>query len=1067
MKRIAVKLSVFISIILCFTLTVFAEALSPAEARKESMGTTVTVTGYAFSSTDTNSVGFVNEFYLSDARAAGICVVPSGSVSVSLYKEYSVTGTLSRVNGEIKLTNASVTPLPGTISRKYYRLTYEEALDYENYGGTFARLIGTAASPVIENNVLKSFLLTNGESTIKVIIPDNVLSLSKGASGKAELTELLRYKRTVTVDGFVAKIGTETVIRIKDCDDIDVQEHTCVFGEAVTEKAPSCGIAGLSVKVCDCGKRLETVLPALEHSFYEVKEKAPTCTENGLSVKLCKNCSFREETVIGKTEHNYKERTEREPSCSLEGIRVRYCSGCDFREEIPIAKTNHTYKERVEKEATCTTDGVNVKYCSKCDFVAERFTIPKTGHNYKERTEREPSCSLEGIRVRYCSGCDFREETPIAKTNHTYKERVEKEATCTTDGVKVKYCSKCDFVAERFTIPKTGHNYKERTEREPSCSLEGIRVRYCSGCDFREETPIAKTNHSYKERVEKEATCTADGVKVKYCYKCDFVAERFTIPKTGHSIKEKVERESTCTTEGKAVKYCQNCDFREESVIPKKEHTVKTKTEVSATCTTEGKAVKYCQNCNFREESVLPKTGHNYVDKLKKATFTDDGYIYKECKNCKNITEKTVISAVTDCSLSKESFVYDGKKHSVTVTLKDRNGKKITDFNCFGNEGKDIGKYTVTVELKGNYSGKKSFSFSVVPGNPTDLKAVVIANQVTLTFKGTAGADGYRVYYQKGTKLESLGTTTKTSCSFALPDYGKSYTLVIKSYKKSGDTTLWSSGVKTTISSGPHNVTGIKGNSNYYKIKLSWDKTETADGYRVYIKIDGKYKVLTTTEKTSFTVSPLKSDTKYTFAVKAYRKVNGKTLWGKATKKTVTTLSGKPASFSAKESYYTVDLSWREVKGAEGYKVYVYNAKKKKYVTLKSVTSNKYTAENLNSGTTYKFAVKPYAKDGKKIRYGEAVYLTVTTRLKTPSLSVTAKSKGNTLSWKKVNGASGYEIYCCYEKNGKYKKLKTTDKLSFNHTGVSKVCYYKVRAYKVVGKEKLYSSFSTVKKAAR
>ena len=592
-------------------------------------------------------------------------------------------------------------------------------------------------------------------------------------------------------------------------------------------------------------------------------------------------------------------------------------------------------------------------------------------------------------------------------------------------------------------------------------------MRYCSGCDFREETSIAKTNHTYKERVEKEATCTTDGVKVKYCSKCDLVAERFSIPKTGHSIKEKVERESTCTTEGKAVKYCQNCDFREESVLPKKEHSVKTKTEVAATCTAEGKAVKYCQNCNFREESVLPKTGHNYEDKLKKATFTDDGYIYKECKNCKNITEKTVVSAVTDCSLSKESFAYDGKKHSVTVTLKDRNGKKITDFNCFGTEGKDIGKYTVTVELKGNYSGKKSLSFSVVPGNPTDLKAVVIANQVTLTFKGTVGADGYRVYYQKGTKLKSLGTTTKASCSFALPDYGKSYTLVIKSYKKVGDTTLWSSGIKTEISSGPQNVTGIKVSSNYYKIKLSWDKTETADGYRVYIKIDGKYKVLTTTEKTSFTVSPLKSDTKYTFAVKAYRKVDGKTLWGKATKKTVTTLSGKPASFSAKESYYTVDLSWREVKGAEGYKVYVYNAKKKKYVTLKSVTSSKYTAENLNSGTTYKFAVKPYAKDGKKIRYGEAVYLTVTTKLKTPSLSVTAKSKGNTLSWKKVNGASGYEIYCCYEKNGKYKKLKTTDKLSFNHTGVSKVCYYKVRAYKVVGKEKLYSSFSTVKKAAR
>ena len=190
---------------------------------------------------------------------------------------------------------------------------------------------------------------------------------------------------------------------------------------------------------------------------------------------------------------------------------------------------------------------------------------------------------------------------------------------------------------------------------------------------------------------------------------------------------------------------------------------------------------------------------------------------------------------------------------------------------------------------------------------------------------------------------------------------------------------------------------------------------------------------------------------------------------GNSTKKVAETSSGKPSSFSGKESYNSVALSWREVKGADGYKVYVYSSKKKKYTTLKSVKSNKYTAEELKSGTTYKLAVKPYAKKNGKTYYGKPVYLTVTTKLTRPILTAKITAKGNTLSWNKVNGADGYVIYYSTEKDGSYTKLKTTTAAAYTHTKASKSkkYYYKVRAYKTVSGEKIYSSFSTVKKAAR
>ena len=313
MKKPALSLNALILFIFCSVFTASAAEFALPDVRNAPIGSEVTVIGYAFSATDTPGTGFEGEFYLNNLKAQGICVSLSESTPNSLYKEYSVTGTLTETNGEIKITDAVVTALSGTEgTRKTKKLNSSDASDYESNGGTFARVIGTVSSPVTENGVLKSFTLTDDYGSIRVVIPDNVLSLSDGANGKAVLTEKLQYKLTVNVDGFIARNGSEVYIRIKDCDDIDVQEHTCLFSDEVIEKEATCEVDGLAVKECICGRREERVIPALTHDFYTADEKAVTCTEDGLKAKLCRNCSFREETIIAKTGHNYKERTETE-----------------------------------------------------------------------------------------------------------------------------------------------------------------------------------------------------------------------------------------------------------------------------------------------------------------------------------------------------------------------------------------------------------------------------------------------------------------------------------------------------------------------------------------------------------------------------------------------------------------------------------------------------------------------------------------------------------------------------------------------------------------------------------
>ncbi|MBU3111037.1 InlB B-repeat-containing protein [Clostridium lacusfryxellense] len=78
---------------------------------------------------------------------------------------------------------------------------------------------------------------------------------------------------------------------------------------------------------------------------------------------------------------------------------------------------------------------------------------------------------------------------------------------------------------------------------------------------------------------------------------------------------------------------------------------------------------------------------------------------------------------------------------------------------------------------------------------------------------------------------------------------------------------------------------------------------------------------------------------------------------------------------------------------------------------------------------------------------------------------ITAKTNGfNSIkvSFKGVNGASGYEIYSAALSKGTYTLLTRGTATSYNNNGLttSKAYYYKVRAYRVVGSVKVYGGYS-------
>lgn len=205
---------------------------------------------------------------------------------------------------------------------------------------------------------------------------------------------------------------------------------------------------------------------------------------------------------------------------------------------------------------------------------------------------------------------------------------------------------------------------------------------------------------------------------------------------------------------------------------------------------------------------------------------------------------------------------------------------------------------------------------------------------------------------------------------------------------------------------------------------------------------------------------------------------------------------------------------------ADGFLVQKYNFTKKKWYNVKledkslryydwdendhEIFSATYTAEGLKSATKYRYRIRFYKLDGEKKNVINSVDSTVYTLLKAPTLQLGASAKKAKLSWNKVSGAQGYEIYVTTVKPGDYSgsydwyfyrgygddsagdslsyynqsyesntlypmsvdqfKKKTTvkdGKTSYSYTIKSNLIYvYRVRAYKKISGTKVYSDFS-------
>ena len=259
--------------------------------------------------------------------------------------------------------------------------------------------------------------------------------------------------------------------------------------------------------------------------------------------------------------------------------------------------------------------------------------------------------------------------------------------------------------------------------------------------------------------------------------------------------------DATCQKNATRTGVCTLCGLEDTLEIANSKVGCKFTNYISNKNATCQKNATETANCGYgcgkthTREIANSKLAHTYKTTTTKATTSKNGKIVKACSVCGKVYSTTKIYYAKKVKLSTTEYTYSSSKtRKPSVKVYDYKGNKISSKYytvSYATGRKKVGKYKVTIKLKGNYSGTLTAYFTIVPKESKVEKLTAAKKSLKVKLdKVSSQATGYEIQYSTSKTFKSKYTKTKkvtsnktTSVTLKSLKAKKTYYVRVRTYK--------------------------------------------------------------------------------------------------------------------------------------------------------------------------------------------------------------------------------------------------------------------------------------------
>lgn len=451
--------------------------------------------------------------------------------------------------------------------------------------------------------------------------------------------------------------------------------------------------------------------------------------------------------------------------------RTMIIDGNSFSVNLKSDRSKNYYGYAVTKVTPLTGDSA----------VCPESTHPYNNYENSEYTYTSPDKNAKALRVKFSSKCMTEEKYDVIEIY-------------ASNGEKVGSYSGSQLQNKVLTIP--GNSFKIKLTSDHSKTFYGfkiISVVSISDSVYDSQTlAFPESNHPYENSANemyryKSPNPLCRSLKVKFSDKT-FTEKDYDIITIYDGNENKIGSYSGDELAGRTL----DIDDNEFRIVFSTDHSK----------TLYGFSIDSVQSVLSTDYYEKTETEHSYaLVKDENVGLYRNGVKVYVCRNCGDTYTEEEPSYVFDgelrYALSYCNTVYDGNEHYPDLTVTKKDGtvlKQGTDYDIsYSGDGKQVGRYYVSVKLKNDYIGEKSIEFTVKPKGVSSVSVSALLGGFSASWdKQTDNTAGYELQYSQNSnfssaKTVSIGKNTTNSQKVTGLSRDKTYYVRVRTYRFASD----------------------------------------------------------------------------------------------------------------------------------------------------------------------------------------------------------------------------------------------------------------------------------------